>query len=197
MLTEPNKGLTKLGLPRQTLSVHPQKFALWLFLGTVVMLFAALTSAYIVKQAHGYWLQYKLPTILWFNSVIILLSSVTMQRAYMSAKQKKARAFNLYMLMTLLLALVFLAGQYQTWNNLVAAGVYFVGNPAGSFLYIFTGLHAVHLISGILAILFVWSTLWKKSMYNNPMLRIEMCTTYWHFLGALWVYLFLFLQLNH
>ena len=184
-------------VPRRMLSMNPHKFALWLFMVTIAMMFAALTSAYIVKKSGGKWLQYELPSILWANGVVLLLSSTTMQGAYFSAKKNSLKALKAYILMTLFLALLFLAGQYQAWKDLVAIDVYFVGNPAGSFIYIFTGLHAVHLISGIIFILFVLIAVLKKNVYSQRMLRIEMCTTYWHFLDALWLYLFSFLLLNH
>ena len=184
-------------VPQRMLSMNPHKFALWLLMVTIAMMFAALTSAYIVKKSGGQWLQYELPSILWANAVVLLLSSTTMQGAYFSAKKNRFKALKAYLLITLFLALLFLIGQYQAWKDLVAIDVYLVGNPAGSFIYIFTGLHAVHLISGIIFILFVLVAVLKKNVHSKRMLRIEMCTTYWHFLDALWLYLFSFLLLNH
>lgn len=184
-------------VPQRMLSMNPYKFALWLWMVTIAMLFAALTSAYIVKKSGGKWLQYELPAILGVNAVVLFLSSTTMQGACFSAKKNNFKAFKVYLRITLLLALLFLIGQYQAWKDLVAIGVYFVGNPAGSFIYLFTGLHAAHLISGIIFILFILVTAWRHNVHSISMLRIEMCTTYWHFLDALWLYLFSFLLLNH
>ncbi|NJN24848.1 MAG: cytochrome oxidase subunit III [Cyclobacteriaceae bacterium] len=183
--------------PKPTLSMHPQKFALWLFIVSIVMLFAALTSAYIVKQADGNWLSFQLPGIFAINTVIIALSSLTMHLAYLAAKRDDLSRIRWMLLITVVLGLLFLVGQYISWAELVAGDVYFVSNYAsGSFIYIFTGLHAVHLISGIV---FLFITFWSSvrlNIHSKNMVRIEMCMTYWHFLGGLWLYLYLFLLFN-
>ncbi len=177
--------------------INPAKFILWLFMVTIVMLFAAMTSAYIVKQGEGGWLQFDLPEIFWLNSGIIILSSVFMQMAYLSAKKDRLPSIRTYLLITLILAFLFLFGQYQSWKGLVAQDVYFVGNPAGSFLYVLTGLHAFHLVSGIIFLVFILYSSFKYKVHSRKLNRIELSAIYWHFLGGLWLYLFLFLKLNH
>jgi len=121
----------------QPLSMHPKKFAMWLFIVTVVMIFAAFTSAHIVRQADGDWLIYDIPQMLWVTSGIILLSSVTMQWAYMAAKKDKLEQVKLALSLTMILGIAFIYGQFQAWGQLVDAGVFFVGNPGGSFMYVF------------------------------------------------------------
>ena len=170
---------------------------LWLFIVTIVMLFAGLTSAYIVKQSDGNWFYFELPSILYGTSTIILLSSVSMHLAYMAAKKNNLMQIKVFLGMTLFLAIMFLIGQFQSWKDLVAQDVFFVGNPAGSFLYVLTGLHGLHLVSGIIFILIVLYSSIKLKVHSKNLTRIELCTTYWHFLGALWIYLFLFLKLNN
>jgi len=183
--------------PKQTLSMHPKKFALWLFIVTVVMVFAALTSAYIVRQSEGNWLEFDLPQTLYITSGIIFLSSVTMQLSYVAAKKDNLVMVRLSMLLTALLGVAFLAGQLISWEDLVAMDVFFVGNPAGSFLYVLTGLHAVHLISGVIFLIVTTVNAFRYKVHSKSMDQIEMCATYWHFLDGLWLYLFLFLLLNH
>ncbi|MCH7514960.1 MAG: cytochrome c oxidase subunit 3 [Bacteroidetes bacterium] len=182
--------------PGRPVSMEPKKFALWLFIVTIVMLFAAFTSAYIVRQAEGNWLDFSLPSIFYWNTGILLLSSVTMQWAYNSAKRDDLKNVKTAIFLSIVLGIGFLVGQIFGWDMLVDDGVFFVGNPSGSFMYIFTGLHGVHLISGIIFIIIVLIATIKYKVHSKNILLIEMCNTYWHFLDALWVYLFVFLLLN-
>jgi cytochrome c oxidase subunit 3 len=181
----------------QPISMHPKKFALWLFLVTVVMIFAALTSAYIVRQAEGNWLEYELPEIFWVTSGIVVLSSIALQVAYYAAKKDNFLWVRIGMVLTVVLGIAFLIGQWYSWVALVDREVFFVGNPAGSFLYVFTGLHALHLISGVIFLIIVLISTFRYKVHSQALNTLEMATTYWHFLGGLWLYLFLFLLLNH
>jgi cytochrome c oxidase subunit 3 len=183
--------------PKEMLAMHPKKFALWLFIVSIVMLFAALTSAYIVKQSDGNWLSFDLPGIFAVNTVIIAISSLTMHLAYMSAKKDALDKVKWMLLITVLLGLLFLAGQYISWSELVKNDVYFVSNYAsGSFIYIFTGLHGLHLVSGVVFLLITFRSSVLAKIHSKNLVQIEMCMTYWHFLGGLWLYLYLFLLFN-
>jgi cytochrome c oxidase subunit III len=181
----------------QPISMHPKKFALWLFIVTVVMIFASLTSAYIVRQSEGNWLEFDLPTIFWYTSGIIVFISITLHFAYLSARKDELSKLRLGMVITSVLGIAFLVGQWYSWAALVDRDVYFVGNPAGSFLYVFTGLHAIHLISGVIFLIIVLISSFRYKVHSKNMDVMEMCVTYWHFLGGLWLYLFMFLLLNH
>ena len=191
------KELKYIDIVEQPISMHPKKFALWLFMVTVVMLFAAWTSAYIVRQAEGNWLDYDLPEIFWLTSGIVVLSSITLQWAYFSAKKDNFVQLRLGMVLTVILGITFLIGQWYSWIALVDRDVFFVGNPAGSFLYVLTGMHGLHLISGLIFLIIVLISSFQFKVHSKAMVPMEMLTTYWHFLGGLWLYLFLFLQLNH
>lgn len=137
------------------LAMHPKKFALWIFIASVLMIFAALTSAYIVRQADGNWMLFDLPDSFWITSVIILASSVTMHWAYWSAKKDNLEATKLAISLTSVLGLAFLIGQYIAWGDLVERNVYFVGNPSGSFVYVLSGLHGLHIIGGVVFLFIV------------------------------------------
>ncbi len=168
-------------------TIHPKILFLWLAMISITMTFAALSSAYLVKKGDLLFLQ-KLPSIFNYNTIIIILSSVTGQIAYKVNKKK------FWLALTIILALFFLYQQYQAWQQLIALQIYFVGNPIGSFFYIFTGLHALHLISGILALL----TMYIISLIKNiGILYWKINVHYWHFLTILWLYLYIFLLLNH
>jgi len=181
----------------QPLAMHPKKFALWLFIVSVVMIFASMTSAYIVRMSEGNWLEFELPDIFWYTSIVIILSSISLHWAYLSAKKDSLDQLRIALLVTATLGVAFLVGQWYSWVALVDQDVYFVGNPAGSFLYVFTGLHAIHLISGVIFLIIVLISSLRFKIHSQNMAQMEMCTTYWHFLGGLWLYLFMFLLLNH
>ena len=180
-----------------TYSMNPKKFILWLFIVSIVMIFAALTSAYIVRQAEGNWLQFEMPTMLYISSVVILLSSATLHWSYLAAKKDKLANLKIGIILSTILGLVFLATQFEAWKELVAMDVYFVGNPAGSFLYVLTGLHAFHLIFGVIFLIIVLISSFRDKVHSKNLNLMEMGATFWHFLGGFWIYLFLFLLLNH
>jgi cytochrome c oxidase subunit III len=183
--------------PRQTLAMHPLKFALWLFITSITMMFAALTSAYLVKRSDGEWLQFDLPPIFWINSVILVLSSAAMHWAYICAKRDNLNLLKVAMTVTVVLGFGFLVGQWYSWEHLEQMRVFFRGNPAGSFVYVLTGLHAFHLITGVIYLLIVLGASFQYKIHSKRLTRIEMCATYWHFLDVLWLYLFVFLLVNH
>ncbi|HEV8513398.1 MAG TPA: cytochrome c oxidase subunit 3 [Cyclobacteriaceae bacterium] len=181
--------------PKKPLAMHPKKFGMWLFMASVMMLFMSLTSAYIVRHAEGNWVYFELPSLFYITSVVILISSVTMQWAFFSAKKNQTKLVQILMFVTSFLGLCFLVGQFFGWKQLVANSIYLVGNPSGSFLYILTGLHGLHIISAIIFLWIVCAKAFKGKINSKNMASMEMCTTYWHFLGGLWLYLFVFLLL--
>ncbi|GAA0894444.1 cytochrome c oxidase subunit 3 [Fulvivirga kasyanovii] len=183
--------------PKKPLSMNPKKFALWLFMVTVVMIFAALTSGYIVRQAEGNWVMFELPFEMWVTTGIILLSSATMHWAYLEAKKDNLERVKLAISVTTVLGVLFLVGQFYVWGALVDSEVYLVGNPSGSFLYVLSGLHGLHIVSGVIFLIIVLISTFKYKVHSKSLNQIQMCTTYWHFLDALWIYLFVFLLLNH
>ena len=151
--------------PVKTLSMNPKKFILWLFLASIVMLFAAMTSAYIVRKVEGNWLDFQLPSIFITTTVVILMSSITMQWAYTLVRNDDLNKAKIALGLTFVLGLLFLVGQVMGWGDLVGADVYLVGNPAGSFLYILTGLHGLHLIAGLVFILIAFIAVVKYKVH--------------------------------
>ncbi|WP_374756174.1 cytochrome c oxidase subunit 3 [Larkinella rosea] len=173
--------------------MNPKKFILWMFVVSIVMLFAAMTSAYLVRRAEGNWLEFKMPAIFMYSTVVLLVSSASMHWAYRAAKKDDFGVLRTAISITFAFGLAFLVMQFLGWKDLVAQNVYFVGNPSGSFMYVFTGLHAFHLISGLLVLLFALRAAFKLKIHAKNLTQIEVCMTYWHFLDILWVYLFGFL----
>jgi cytochrome c oxidase subunit 3 len=185
---------------KKPIGMNPKKFALWLFMVSVIMIFGALTSAYIVRQAEGNWLDFDMPPMFWITTAIILMSSITMHWAYFAIKKDKHETAKVAMSITVVLGLAFLVGQFLGWKQLVANGVYLVSRESsgvsGSFLYIISGLHGLHVISGVIVLLVMLGFVFRSKVHSRNLAPIEMCTTYWHFLDGLWLYLFVFLILN-
>lgn len=182
---------------QKPLSMHPKKFALWIFISTVIMLFAAWTSAFIVKRADIGWVEIALPWHFWANSVMIFLSSITMILSYYAAKRDNLEGLKLFISITVVLGIAFLAGQMLAFNELVKLNEYFTGGAVShSFIYVLTGAHGVHVVSGVVFLVIVLMSAFRYKVHSKNMNQIEMCATYWHFLGILWLYLFVFLLIN-
>ena len=183
--------------PQETLSMNPRKFILWLFIVSIIMLFAAMTSAYLVRRAEGNWLEYDIPAIFSYSSVVLVVSSLTMHWAYLAAKKDNFGSLRIAITITFVLGAIFLYMQFQGWVELVNQNVFFVGNPAGSFMYIFTGLHGFHLISGLIVLVIALVAAFRLRIHATNLNQLEIAATYWHFLDILWLYLFFFLVYFH
>lgn len=119
-----------------------------------------------------------------------------MHWAYLAAKKDNLESTKLAISITTVLGLAFLVGQYVAWGDLVERNVYFVGNPSGSFVYVLSGLHGLHIVGGVIFLLIVLVATFRFKVHSKNLSQIEMCATYWHFLDGLWLYLFVFLLLN-
>ncbi|CAM3382563.1 heme-copper oxidase subunit III [Aquirufa ecclesiirivi] len=182
---------------KATRSVNPKIFTMWLFIVSIIMLFAAFTSAYLVRKAEGNWVEFQLPNLFWISSVVLLLSSASMHFALLAAKKDQFNALRISISITFVLGLLFLVLQYFGWVQLVEMNVYFVGNPSGSFVYVLSGLHGLHLISGLIVLIVALVAAFRMKINAKALTQIKICSTYWHFLDALWIYLFLFLVFNN
>ncbi|MBD2768171.1 cytochrome c oxidase subunit 3 [Hymenobacter sp. BT664] len=179
---------------------HPKRVLLILLIFSIVMMFAAFTSGYIVRRDEGNWREFDLPASLLINSIIIALSSASMQWAFFSARKDEIGRMKIGLALTLGLGLAFLIGQFNSFGDLVAGNTYFGGadaNPSGSFVYVLMGVHAFHLLTGLIFLAVVLKRALNYQVHSRAMLSIGNATLYWHFLGALWLYLYLFLLLNH
>jgi cytochrome c oxidase subunit 3 len=184
---------------RKPIGMNPKKFAMWLFIASVVMLFAAWTSAYIVKRGEPGWSSFDLPLLFWINTGIILMSSLTMIFAQRSARNDNTEMIKLGVGLTLILGTAFLVGQILGWQEMVKMNYYFTGmgsNTSSSFIYVLTGFHGLHIVGGLVYLIIILNSSFKLKVHSKNMAPIEMCSTYWHFLGLLWLYLFVFLLLN-
>ncbi len=178
--------------------MDPKRFNMWLAIAGSVMLFAGLTSAYIVKRAEGNWNAFTIPDQFIFSTILAVLSSISMQLAFWSAKKDEINRMNVALLSTLILGIAFGVSQILGWNELVKRDlhVFFTDDVAVSFFYIITALHFLHVFGGLIALIRVQYKAIKLDVHKKSLRAISMCTTYWHFMGVLWIYLYLFLFLN-
>lgn len=172
------------------------KNLLWVGILSIIMLFAGLTSAYIVRQAEGQWLVFDIPNAFYLSTLFIVLSSLGLIWANKSAKGNDYGGVKQGLIATLILGLAFTYFQFEGWSQLRAQDVFFAGkesNAAGSFMYVITGLHLAHLFAGFLSLIYTFAQATQGKYNSDGKLGLELCSLYWHFLGLLWVYLFFFL----
>ena len=182
--------------PRKPLAMHPKKFSMWLLMASIMMLFMSLTSAYIVRRAEGNWVFFEVPSFFYYSSFVVVAGSITMQMAFVWAKRDWFSGLKKLIVISVLLGFTFLVTQYLGMVQLVEEGHHFTGgNVSESFFYVFPWLHGAHIISAIIFLLIVCAAVFKGKINSKNMAQMEMCTTYWHFLGGLWLYLFVFLLL--
>jgi cytochrome c oxidase subunit III len=169
-------------------------------LASIAMLFTSLSSAYIVRSGVTYdWYPIAVPRVMFGSTALLLLGSVSIEIARRKLKQSLSGTYSKYLLLTLLLGGGFLVSQLISWRQLAAQGLFISTHPHSSFFYVLTGTHAVHIAGGLLALVF----LWRRSLrpLDNPRLIVkrqaaaDAVAIYWHFMGALWIYLFLLLFL--
>ena len=178
--------------------LHPHKFTLWIAIASMLMMFAGFTSAYIVKKNQSNWLEFSLPPVFWYSTAVILLSSLTI---YLAAKSFKARNMVHYralLTITAGLGVLFAFLQWTGFNYLAERGVKLIGsgsNPAGSFLGVITGVHIVHVLGGVIALLVMFIKAYSSRKKSYSAIPIEVMSIYWHFVDGLWIYLFIFYNL--
>ncbi|MGR3810852.1 cytochrome c oxidase subunit 3 [Jiulongibacter sp. NS-SX5] len=178
---------------KPVLSINKWKFITWLFIITIVMLFASQTSAYLVRRAEGNWTEFEMPPIFYWSTLVLLVSSVFMFLAQRAARADAFSKLKMFITITFGFGIAFLVMQYIGWQELQETGIYLKGNPSGSFLYILTGLHGFHLITGLVVLITSLIAAFKMNIHSKSLVKIEVCSTYWHFLDILWIYLFVFL----
>ncbi len=175
--------------------IHPHKFTMWVAMGSIVMAFAGLTSAYIVKKNQGNWLEFDLPMVFWYSTVAILISSVTMHLAKKAFKAGEMGRYRSFITITAALGLLFIVLQYLGFVNMEANNIALVGprsNSAASFLLVITGLHMLHVLGGVIALMVMFIRAYSKKTKTYSSVPVEVVGTYWHFVDVLWIYLFIF-----
>jgi cytochrome c oxidase subunit 3 len=176
--------------------IHPHKFTMWVAMGSICMMFAGFTSAYIVKRNQSNFLEFNLPIIFWVSTVVILFSSLTIQLAVKSFKARERSRYKSLITITAFLGVLFAALQVIGFRDLESHGIYLTGpnsNAAASFILIIVGMHALHVLGGVVALLVMFIRAFASTTKNYSSTPIEIVSTYWHFVDVLWIYLVIFL----
>ncbi|RLD19016.1 MAG: cytochrome oxidase subunit III [Bacteroidetes bacterium] len=175
--------------------IHPQTFALWAAMASILMMFGAFTSAYLVRQAAGNWQEYQVPEIFYISTIVLLASSACVHYAFAAFKNGEKNKYQVTLTITLVLGIAFIVLQYYGWNALYNIGVPLDGNPSGSFFYVISGIHALHILGGItalvVAVFHAFSLPFEVTAKRKH--RFSLVTQYWHFVDVLWLYLFVFI----
>lgn len=190
--------------------MHPQKFLLWVYIISTTMIFAALSSAVLVSMADAVankkWRFFDLPNSFILSTLIVLLSSVTLQMAYNMAKRNKIVQMRWLLLATMCLGMAFLVAQYLGFGTLYKMGIALVDNNfineagqrtksnSGAFLYVIVGMHGLHLLGALGAVVAMLVQALRGRVHTDRLLGLELTTIFWHTLGFLWLYLFIFLS---
>ena len=172
------------------------RLGLWMFLATVTMLFAAFTSAYVVRRSGSDWHHVALPSTLWLNTVLLAASSVAVEIANREGLRRRWRGAAISMTAAVAFGVAFLAGQVFAWRQMVALGVYLPSSPHSSFFFMLTGAHAVHVVAALAVLM--WGLANTRGAWTNPRAwaaRLDLCRTFWHFLGGVWLFLFALVSL--
>ena len=179
----------------QRKKIHPHKFTLWVGLGSIIMMFAGLTSAYIVKRDQPGWTSFEVPRAFWYSTGVILFSSLTLQLGLKAFKERNMPKYQRLITTTALLGVLFMALQLSGFRHIWNSGITLRGSGGGQFLYVIAGLHLLHVLGGVivLIILFLKAFASRTRSYNS--VPVELVSTYWHFVDLLWIYLFIFFLL--
>ena len=183
--------------PRYENTFHPHKFALWAAICSIGMMFVGLVSAYIVRYAAGNWQEFNIPSLFYLSTVVLLISSYTLQRSYKSFVAENEKAYKSLLIISLVLGVLFVVMQTFGWYELQSRGIELNGNPSGSFFYLLSGLHALHILGGIAAMVVATFHAFKLPFFvsNKRRLRFDLVVNYWHFVDILWIILIVFIHL--
>lgn len=165
------------------------KIGLGVFLAVAGCLFTLVISAYSVRQNMADWRALPLPKLLWFNTGVLVLSSIALQWAHLAARRNDLEGVIVGLFAGGVSAVVFLVGQLLAWQQLRVAGYFVASNPANSFFYLITAVHGLHLTGGLVALGRTTARVWRGGKLTQMRLSVELCTIYWHFLLLVWLVL--------
>jgi cytochrome c oxidase subunit III len=167
---------------------------MWMGIAGIVMIFAAFTSALVVRRGiSNDWVPTVLPPILYLNTLVLVVSSLTLEVSRRSLRAGRGDAFARWLYLTVALGLAFVAGQLAGWKELHARGVYLATNPSSSFFYLLTAAHGIHLLGGIIAVLVLAFRAPKLAATPKSRVAVDVTSIYWHFMDGLWIYLLILL----
>ena len=172
--------------------IHPHKFTLWVALGSIIMMFAGLTSAYVVKRDQPGWTTFSIPKAFWYSTGIMLFSSLSIQMALKAFKEREMIRYRNLLTTTAVMGVFFVMCQWVGFREIWSSGITLRGSGGGQFLYVIAGLHAVHVLGGVIALLYMAAKSYLSKIRSYDSVPVELMSTYWHFVDLLWIYLLIF-----
>lgn len=185
--------MSTVAIMEQRKKIHPHKFTLWVAIASISMMFAGLTSAYIVKQSQANFLNFELPLAFWYSTAAIIASSVTIWLAKKKFTNREMGSYRNLITVTFILGLLFIGLQVIGFAELFKKGLTLTTNVSVSFLYVIVLLHAVHVLGGVVALLVMFIRAFRTKTKSYNVVPVEVMGTYWHFVDILWIYLLVFL----
>jgi cytochrome c oxidase subunit 3 len=162
----------------------------WVLMIPIVMLFAGLTSSLVVRKGiSDDWISIQIPTLLWLNTLVLLLSSAALETARRALKRARHDSFRVWLGITAALGTLFLLGQIAAWRELAAQGMFLSSNPSSSFFYVLTASHGAHLIGGMVALTYLTIRVFRNQFGSRRRSALKATAVYWHFMDGLWIYL--------
>ena len=191
---------TMTTISTQQKKIHPHKLLMWIAIASICMMFGGWTSAFLVRKAQGNWLIFTMPIAFWISTVVVILSSLTMHLSIKEFKQRNMPKYKTYITLTAFLGVSFMVLQFIGFWEMHGAGIILAGNAegiSGSFIYVISGVHLLHMLGGVIALLVVFiKSIFIRSTKTFSSIGLEILGTYWHFVDVLWIYLFLFFFIN-
>lgn len=185
---------------------EPFRFMVWLGIASSVLLFTVVLAVYIIRRSASDWTDVKLPNVFLLSTIAIVLSSLTLRNANQAFRHERFDSYRTNMGTTLVLGTLFILLQGWGWRQMIQSGIGLTGNPSGSFVYIISGIHLLHILIGLIFIVIALAEALRRRPYidsfvysvNPPnQLKIKLITLYWHFVDVLWIVLFIFLIIHH
>lgn len=187
--------MSTVAIMEQRKKIHPHKFTLWVAIASISMMFAGLTSAYIVKESQANFLNFKLPLAFWYSTAAIVASSVTVWMALKKFRNREMASYKRLLTVTFILGLLFVGLQVIGFWELYKKGLTLTTNVSVSFLYAIVGLHGLHVVGGVIALTVMFLKVFRTKVKSYNVVPVEVMSTYWHFVDILWLYLLVFLLL--
>ncbi len=182
-------------IQKEPKKIHPQKFALWIAIGSIIMMFGGFTSGFIVRKSQGNWLHYKLPVEFYISTGVVILSSLAIHLAVKSFKSRKMAFHKNMVALSLFLGVAFVVLQYFGFKDLYGQFKW-DNNVSFQFITVIVLMHALHIAGGVAALIILFLRTFGRRVKIYSPVGIDMVAAYWHFVDILWLYLFVFFLLN-
>jgi cytochrome c oxidase subunit III len=188
--------MSTMAINEQRGKLHPQLLMMWMAMASMFMVFAGLTSAFILQKGNATWATITMPWTFWVSTIVIIASSITMHKSVAAFKSRQMQQYKTLITATIVLGLLFVVLQFWGFMQMYQAGIKLDGPASAGFLFIITGLHGAHMVGAVIALAIVYITAFRKKTKVYSSVGHQVMATFWHFVDVLWIYLFIFFLIN-